>query len=97
MGYDNSSLGVRFIMQLIRVVATTFTLVDRNSKGRLPWAGFDLVSKATSRAGQDALRPICTTTPCAIFCPNDMDRPKTAAGRSLRLIRSTRIRFICLG
>jgi hypothetical protein len=67
-------------MQLIRFFATT-TLVDRNSKGRMQWAGFDPVSKTMSRAEQNALRPICTTPRSATFCPSDMERPKTAPGR----------------
>ncbi len=37
-------------MGLIRVFATSIALVDLNSKGRMQWAGFDLVSKAMSRA-----------------------------------------------
>ena len=45
-----ASLGVGIIMGLIRVFATSIALVDLNSKGRMQWAGFDLVSKAMSRA-----------------------------------------------
>jgi len=67
-------------MELIRAFATVIRW-PINSKGRLQWAGFDLVSKAMSRAEQSALRPICTTPRCTIFCPKELDRPKTAAGR----------------
>jgi len=68
-------------MELIRGLCDNDALVDLNSKGRIQWDGFDLVSKAMSRAEQSALRPICTPPPRATFCPNDMDRPKTAVGR----------------
>jgi hypothetical protein len=76
-----SSLGVGLIMELIRVFATTMRWSISIPKGRMQWAGFELVSKAMSRVEQSALRPICTPPPRATSCPNDMARPKIAVGR----------------
>ncbi len=67
-------------MELIRVFVTVTGWSISILGDVLQWAGFDLVSKAMSRAEQSALRPTFAMPPGATFCPGDTGLPRTAVG-----------------